>query len=217
VEITEVRVKLMEDSDDRLQAFCSITFDDCFVVRDLKIIEGTNGPFVAMPSRKLTAHCHKCGSKNHLRAAHCNQCGARQRDDSPARDEDGRAKLYADIAHPINSECRETIQACVIKEYQAEVDRAAEPGYTSRYDDEYDELANRNREKSAAASTEEGQDSEASSVAPEPVKPEASRPEIDAPEIQPPESGVRPPHTSQRDKEQTSDAKEMDDFGAGLF
>ena len=68
MEITEVRVKLMEDTDDRLQGFCSITFDDCFVVRDLKIIEGTNGPFVAMPSRKLTAHCPKCGCKNHMRS-----------------------------------------------------------------------------------------------------------------------------------------------------
>ena len=54
MEITEVRVKLMEEPGERLQAFCSITFDDAFVVRDLKIIEGTSGPFVAMPSRKLT-------------------------------------------------------------------------------------------------------------------------------------------------------------------
>ena len=63
MEITEVRIKLVEGSDDRLQAFCSITFDDCFVVRDLKIIDGSNGPFVAMPSRKLTAHCPKCSYK----------------------------------------------------------------------------------------------------------------------------------------------------------
>ena len=75
MEITEVRIKLMEDTDDRLQAFCSITLDDCFVVRDLKIIEGSNGPFVAMPSRKLTCHCGACGSKNHLRSNFCNQCG----------------------------------------------------------------------------------------------------------------------------------------------
>ena len=66
VEITEVRVKLMEEAGERLQAFCSITFDDAFVVRDLKIIEGATGPFVAMPSRKLTAHCPQCGCKNHL-------------------------------------------------------------------------------------------------------------------------------------------------------
>src|SRR5262252_3234587 len=59
----------MEDNseNERLQAFCSVTFDDAYVVRDLKIIEGTKGSFVAMPIRKLTDRCPGCGSKNHLR------------------------------------------------------------------------------------------------------------------------------------------------------
>jgi stage V sporulation protein G len=135
VEITEVRIKLMEDASERLQAFCSITFDNSFVIRDLKIIDGSNGPFVAMPSRKLTAHCPTCGCKNHLRAAHCNQCGGRLAEDRLVKDEDGRAKLYADIAHPINSACREMIQDRVIREYQLELDRAKLPGYRSTYDD----------------------------------------------------------------------------------
>ena len=139
MEITEVRVKLTEDSDDRLQAFCSITFDSCFVVRDLKIIEGSNGPFVAMPSRKLTSHCPKCGSKNHLRANYCNQCGSKQQVDRASRDQDGRIKLYADIAHPINSTCREMIQERVIAEYCNEIELAKEPGYVSRYEDDYDD------------------------------------------------------------------------------
>jgi stage V sporulation protein G len=135
VEITEVRIKLMEESGERLQAFCSITFDDCFVIRDLKIIEGANGPFVAMPSRKLTAHCPQCGCKNHLKAAFCNQCGLRLKEDRAVKDEDGRTKLYADIAHPINSGCREMIQDRVIREFHAELERAKLPGYVSRYDD----------------------------------------------------------------------------------
>lgn len=135
MEITEVRIKLMEDPSERLQAFCSITFDNCFVIRDLKIIDGTSGSFVAMPSRKLTAHCHHCGSKNHLRANYCNQCGTRQREIPAVKDEDGRAKLYADIAHPINSACREMIQERVIREFQLEQQRAQQPGYVSRYDD----------------------------------------------------------------------------------
>ena len=139
MEITEVRIKLMADTDDRLQGFCSITFENCFVVRDLKIIDGTNGPFVAMPSRKLTSHCHQCGSKNHLKAHYCNQCGARQREDRALRDSEGRAKLYADIAHPINSQCREMIQNRVIAEFRTELERAKEPGYVSRYDDDYDD------------------------------------------------------------------------------
>jgi len=139
MEITEVRIKLMEDSDDRLQGFCSVTFDNSFVVRDLKIIDGANGPFVAMPSRKLTSHCHQCGTKNHLKAQYCNQCGARLREDRTIRDAEGRAKLYADIAHPINSACREMIQNRVIAEFQAELDRAKQPGYVSRYDEDYDD------------------------------------------------------------------------------
>jgi stage V sporulation protein G len=135
VDITEVRVKLMEEPGERLQAFCSITFDDAFVVRDLKIIEGSTGPFVAMPSRKLTTHCSQCGCKNHLRAGFCNQCGARQKDQSAGKDEDGRAKLYADIAHPINSHCREMIQQRVIQAFEEEKARAKLPGYVPTYDD----------------------------------------------------------------------------------
>ena len=127
MDITEVRIKLMEDSDDRLQAFCSITIDDCFVIRDLKIIEGSNGPFVAMPSRKLTSHCPQCGTKNHLRSQYCNQCGNRLKEDRTLRDQEGRAKLYADIAHPINSQCREMIQKHVIEEYRAELERRTQP------------------------------------------------------------------------------------------
>jgi stage V sporulation protein G len=139
MEITEVRIKLMIDSDDRLQGFCSVTFDNCFVVRDLKIIDGANGPFVAMPSRKLTSHCHQCGAKNHLKAQYCNQCGARLREERTVRDAEGRAKLYADIAHPINSQCREMIQNRVIAEYRTELERAKQPGYVSRYDEDYDD------------------------------------------------------------------------------
>ena len=135
MEITEVRIKLMEEASERLQAFCSITFDNAFVIRDLKIIDGSNGPFVAMPSRKLTAHCPHCGCKNHLRAAHCNQCGGKLSEDRLVKDEDGRAKLYADIAHPINSACREMIQDRVIREFRFEMDRSKMPGYRSTYDD----------------------------------------------------------------------------------
>jgi stage V sporulation protein G len=135
VEITEVRIKLMEDAGERLQGFCSITFDNCFVVRDLKIIDGTNGPFVAMPSRKLTAHCPGCGCKNHLRASYCNQCGRRLTEDRVPKDDDGRAKLYADIAHPINSVCREMIQEEVISAFREEVERSKMPGYVPSYDD----------------------------------------------------------------------------------
>ena len=137
MKITEVRIKLMDEPGERLKAFCSITFDDCFVIRDLKIIDGTSGFFVAMPSRKLTSHCFVCHYKNPIRASYCNQCGAKLPMQMPTRDEDGRAKLYADIAHPINSAAREMIQREVIAAYEEEKVRAQAPGYVSRYD-EYD-------------------------------------------------------------------------------
>ncbi len=140
MEITEVRIKLMDDPSERLRAFCSVTFDHSFVVRDLKIIEGSSGPFVAMPSRKLTSHCSHCGSKNHLRAVYCNQCGNRVPRDASNRSEDGRAKLYADIAHPINSLCREVIQKRVVEAYHEELEKAKQPDYVSKYDDYDDDL-----------------------------------------------------------------------------
>ena len=52
MEITEVRVFPVTHRDDRLLGFATIILDDCFVVRDLRIIRGTGGYFVAMPSRK---------------------------------------------------------------------------------------------------------------------------------------------------------------------
>jgi stage V sporulation protein G len=192
MEITEVRIKLMEDSGDRLQAFCSITFDDSFVVRDLKIIDGANGPFVAMPSRKLTSHCPQCGCKNHLRAAYCNQCGLRLKDDRAIRDQEGRAKLYADIAHPINSRCREMIQDRVISEFRSELERAKQPGYVSRYDDDYGEL---------------GIDAGPEDLAPPRLG--------DRKQIQPAEQEPRPPHVTQN--QQSWSRKRNDDFGAGIY
>ena len=133
--ITDVRIKLMDDVTERLKAFCSVTFDGCFVVRDLKIIDGTNGVFVAMPSRKLTIHCPRCRTKNHVRANYCNQCGGRLDFSSHRLFDSDRVKLYADIAHPINAYCREMIQDMVLAAYEIEKERALQPGYVCTYDD----------------------------------------------------------------------------------
>ncbi len=50
MDVTEVRIFPVQE--DRLKAYVTITFDHCFVVRDLKVIHGNNGLFVAMPSKK---------------------------------------------------------------------------------------------------------------------------------------------------------------------
>lgn len=136
MEITEIRIKLMERSEDRLRGFCSITIENAFVIRDLKIIDGTNGPFVAMPSRKLTGNCQRCRHKNHLRSNYCNHCGSKLQHDEA--EQANPQKLYADVAHPINSECREEIQRAVLAELEAEIARCQQPGYRSKYDDDFD-------------------------------------------------------------------------------
>ena len=98
MEITEVRISLRND--DKLKAFASVTFDDCFVVRGLKIIEGAGGTFVAMPSRKRN---------------------------------DG---TYQDVAHPVNNQMRQKIEARILSEYTKELARleAGEASFSSGED-----------------------------------------------------------------------------------
>ncbi len=50
--ITDVRIRFVKKDDSKLKAVASVTLDDCFVVHDIKVIEGADGPFIAMPSRK---------------------------------------------------------------------------------------------------------------------------------------------------------------------
>jgi stage V sporulation protein G len=134
--LTEVRVNLCGNHGGRLKAFCSLTFDDTFVVRDVKLIEGPDGLFLAMPSRKLCDHCPRCGDKNHLRARFCNGCGCRLDENrfgrspqSSMNGSHGRLKLHADIAHPINAHCRTKIEHDVVDAYERELERSKQPDY----------------------------------------------------------------------------------------
>jgi len=89
MEITEVRIFLKNE--DRLKAYASITFDDAFVVRNLKVIYGKKGMFVSMPNRKT---------------------------------KDGE---YKDVAHPVNNEMRDLIEAKVLAEYEAKLQEEGLP------------------------------------------------------------------------------------------
>lgn len=85
MKISDVRVRLVKKDDSKLKAVASITIDDCFVIHDIKVIDGTDGYFVAMPSRKTS---------------------------------DGE---YKDIAHPINSETRQTVIDAVLEAFKLEL------------------------------------------------------------------------------------------------
>ena len=206
MEITEVRIKLMESAEDRLRGFCSITFDDCFVVRDLKIIEGNNGPFVAMPSRKLTSNCFKCRSKNHLRANYCNHCGNRLKNENIQHDTGGRAKLYADIAHPVNATCREMIQNRVVAELNKELELSSEPGYSSRYDEEY--FDGHKSSKSNRSSNRNSNENTEPEKKTEPVKTERTDAATDIPPT---------PHKPNQDVGSGRSKPAAGEFGKGVF
>lgn len=135
--ITDVRIKLLRATpDERLLAFSTITINNMFVIRDLKILlDDDDLLFVAMPSKKLTDHCPACRGKNHLRARHCNDCGWRLADNRWTFEATGRAKLYADTAHPIDQTCREYIETMVLDAFEREEALARKPGYVCRYDD----------------------------------------------------------------------------------
>jgi len=147
VEITDIQIKLAERGSEKLRAFATVTLDGCFVVHDLKIITGVRGLFVSMPSRKLTARCPRCRCKNDLRSKYCNECGKKL---SPRRlpaDERGRPKLHADIAHPINRHCRESMQSMILAAFEQELKRSKQEGYEPPRDEfmdagpgDYDEL-----------------------------------------------------------------------------
>lgn len=137
--VTEVRVKLTDDPRNKLKAYASVTLGDAFVIRDLKIIDGNKGPFVAMPSRKLADHCPRCHHKNHLRACFCNQCGGRLDPERAPRDQRGRARLHADLAHPINSQTRIELHKAVVRAYHEELEAARRAGASYRPKD-FDDL-----------------------------------------------------------------------------
>jgi len=119
MEITEIRVIRKEDPTKKLRAFVNVTFDGCFVVRDMKVVEGSKGLFVAMPSRKLKMSCPKCHYKSAVGNRYCAHCGGQM----PAnRDfhKEGKDSGHKDIAHPITLEFREKLQKAILAAYEKE-------------------------------------------------------------------------------------------------
>ncbi len=163
MDITEVKLTRVK-GDDKLKAFVRITFDNDFVVKELKVIAGKKGMFVAMPSRKLTDHCPKCGKKNHIFAAYCNTCGGKL----PRKEEGKARKVYADIAHPINTKCRKMIQEKVLEEFKKMIASEggnpdevmfADPDDMSDYDiDDADDLDDNESSDSSDKSSKDSDD-----------------------------------------------------------
>jgi len=124
MKITETRVFIKEGQDKKLKAYATVTFDDAFVVRNIKVIQGASGVFIAMPSRKIKFPCSRCGFKNEIGSKYCNQCGAELK---PVSDEeisrDAKTE-HRDIAHPISQQFRDYLQSEILKAYYLAAEKA---------------------------------------------------------------------------------------------
>jgi stage V sporulation protein G len=136
MELTEARVILKDSPDKKLKAYVTVTFDNAFVVRNIKVIEGTSGLFIAMPSRKVRQPCLKCHFKNEVRSKFCNQCGVQIPAVAPAVPAGTAAAVavtaaaehghstqleHKDIAHPITQSFREYLQKQILEAYEREL------------------------------------------------------------------------------------------------
>ncbi len=135
MEITEVRIFLKDSPDKKLKAYATVTFDNAFVVRNIKVIEGSSSLFIAMPSRKIKQPCPKCNFKNEVRSKYCNQCASQLPQVPRPVSEDATASSQAehkDIAHPITQSFREILQKRVLEAYEQEKNKG--PG-SSQHED----------------------------------------------------------------------------------
>jgi len=121
MEITEVRIFPKESPDKKLRAYATVTFDNVFVVRNIKVIEGSAGLFIAMPSRKMKHPCPKCNFKNEAKSKYCNMCAAPLplvQKPVTASDVHNLQSEHKDIAHPINQTFREYLQKKVLEAFE---------------------------------------------------------------------------------------------------
>ncbi len=136
MEITEIRVFSKEGPDKKLKAYTTVTFDNAFVVRNIKVIQGSSALFIAMPSRKMKKACPKCNFKNEVGSRFCNNCALALEQAKEKMD----AKLeHRDIAHPITQQFREYLQNKIIEAYKQQVSSGTRTGGSSEGEDFIDE------------------------------------------------------------------------------
>ena len=122
-EITDVKIALNEGTGSKLRAFATITLDDVFVIRDIKIIDGKKGLFVAMPCIQISEKCPSCGRRNVVHSRYCSNCGKALPDFSEHMPE-ARKEEYKDIAHPICADCRSYVENTIVSAYKERLSTA---------------------------------------------------------------------------------------------
>ncbi len=132
MEITEIRVFLKQSPDKKLKAYVTVTFDNVFVVRNIKVIHGSGGLFIAMPSRRIRISCRQCGFKNEAGSRFCAHCAQPlEHDGQESSVHDAKAE-HRDIAHPVNQAFRDYLQNKILDAYKIESDKAQGPSSEER-------------------------------------------------------------------------------------
>lgn len=123
--ITEIHLTLVDRPDDCLRAFCSVTFDNVFVVKDLRVIEGPRGLFVAIPSENRTATNPHLRATNPLQARCRSERGYRFALDEP---KDFGGTPHSETMHPITAAFRARLESRVIAAYREQMRIIREAG-----------------------------------------------------------------------------------------
>jgi len=124
MDISEVRMVLAEttlEDDDRprVLAYCSVLFDNTFVVKEIKLIKKREGDgiLLAMPSRKFQDHCPSCQARTDIDHLFCGKCGLALRENRANVGDKGILVIRIDIAHPINDAFRRQLEEAIVSCY----------------------------------------------------------------------------------------------------
>lgn len=122
--ITDVQIQLARPDELPVLAYVSVTLGGEFVVKELKLLDNGNGPFVAMPQRPLRDRCPSCDRKGNVAAKFCAKCGAALGENRSFTDPRGRRLTTVDVCHPITADCRAYLEAEIGRAYRAKLEAA---------------------------------------------------------------------------------------------
>jgi stage V sporulation protein G len=146
MEITDIQINLAYFQKSKIRAFCSVFFDNEFVVHEVKIIEeplsakaslrpdfrdrqtqaglsacsaqAVRRLHISMPNKKITMHCVKCAEKNPINANFCSKCGVKLTWYGIAREKNTHSEIYTDIVQVISGKLTRLIRKKILTAYQ---------------------------------------------------------------------------------------------------
>lgn len=113
--ISDVRIVLSDPSQGVVLGYVTVVFEDCFLVRNLRILKPHDNLILAMPNREVSIRCQCgfCGATGN----YCSKCGAKLPKDKTESIRSKGNGRFQDLAHPICSEFRARLEHAVFETY----------------------------------------------------------------------------------------------------